>query len=303
MAESNNPLLYYAYPGPLTEPGEQASMLKGLPAEIPALCKIVQNMLIHVFWAEQYGFQAPPERKQVEVNVRRISTRLAWMASVDDRLLTVPRPVEKKMIGNCRDFTLLMVTLLRHQGIPARARCGFGMYFMPNHGEDHWVAEYWNADQSRWVRVDAQMDELQVKALGLQFDPCDLPKGQFLTGGEAWQLCRSGQADPDTFGIFDMKGLWFVRGDFIRDIAALNRIELLPWDGWGLMEAEDADSEENLALLDHAAEVVANDDLPQIRALYDNPKFRIPSVIQSWNGAESIAVDWTAPETMPSPIS
>jgi hypothetical protein len=33
-------------------------------------------------------------------------------------------------------------------------------------------------------------------------------------------LCRSGQPDPDTFGIFDMHGLWFVRGNFVRDVAS-----------------------------------------------------------------------------------
>ena len=31
------------------------------------------------------------------------------------------------------------------------------------------------------------------------------------------------EADPETFGIFDMKGLWFVRGDMLRDFAALTQ--------------------------------------------------------------------------------
>lgn len=49
-------------------------------------------------------------------------------------------------------------------------------------------------------------------------------------------------ADPNDFGIFDMRGLWFVWGNLVRDIAALNRMELLlPWDSWGLAEGQDQD--------------------------------------------------------------
>ena len=33
------------------------------------------------------------------------------------------------------------------------------------------------------------------------FDPFDVPRDQFVVGGRAWQLCRAGEADPDTFGL------------------------------------------------------------------------------------------------------
>ena len=46
------------------------------------------------------------------------------------------------------------------------------------------------------------------------------------------QLCRAGQANPDLFGVFDMHGMWFIRGNVVRDLAALNKVELLPWDCW-----------------------------------------------------------------------
>ena len=94
----------------------------------------------------------------------------------------------------------------------------------PNHYEDHWVAEYWSAAQRRWVLVDAQLDDLQCAALQPDFDPLDVPRDRFIVGGAAWQMCRSGQADPERFGIFDMRGLGFIRGDFLRDVAALNRV-------------------------------------------------------------------------------
>src|SRR5690606_37876997 len=102
----------------------------------------------------------------------------------------------RRLIGNCRDFTVMLCAMLQHQGVPARARCGFGAYFLPNHYEDHWVCEYWNADQGRWILVDAQLDTLQQEALKIGFDTLDVPHDQFITGGKAWQMTRSGEADP-----------------------------------------------------------------------------------------------------------
>jgi hypothetical protein len=273
MAESTtNPLVYYATPGLMTDPGAQARILKALPAEISALCQIVQQNLLHIFWAKSYGIILTKEREQ-EVNIRRASTMLAQIEARDDRLLTVPRPPEKRLVGNCRDFTVLLVTLLRHQGIPARARCGFGTYFRDKlQYVDHWVCEYWNADEDRWIMVDAQVDEVQIKALGITFDPCDMPDDQFLNGGKAWRMARAGEADPDQFGIFDMHGLWFIRGDHVRDVAALNNMEMLPWDDWGVIDAKDADSDETLALLDRAAALTVqpgNESFADLRALYE----------------------------------
>jgi hypothetical protein len=156
--------------------------------------------------------------------------------------------------------------------VAARARCGFGTYFEPGHYEDHWVCEYWHPDEVRWVMVDAQLDTLQCDALGIDFDPLDLPPGRFLTGGEAWQLCRGGGADPERFGIFDMHGLWFIRGNLVRDFLALLKIEILPWDHWGIMSTHDVDlTADDLALLDELAELTVQGDqaLPTLQAFYD----------------------------------
>ena len=81
-----------------------------------------------------------------------------------------------------------------------------------------------------------QFDVVLRQKLGLNFDPFNLPAGQFLAGGEAWRLCRAGRADPASFGISVWWGAWFVRNNVVRDLAALNKLELLPWDSWGLMD-------------------------------------------------------------------
>jgi hypothetical protein len=192
---------------------------------------------------------------------------------MDPAPLDCPRPLERKLVGNCRDFSTLMVAILRRQGVPARARAGFGTYFMPGHFEDHWVFEYWDASQDRWVMADAQLDSFQQEALRISFNPLDMPQGYFVTGGKAWQLCREGKADPDAFGIFDMHGMEFIRGDLLRDFLALNKMEILPWDGWKplFLGRHSQLSQARLSLFDRIAGLtLAGDEaFLKVRATYE----------------------------------
>jgi len=290
----NESLAFYATPGLLTAPGNQAGLLDHLPGEVEALCRIVQGLIIHIFWAEQYGVQLDATRRE-EVQLRSVARQLARITELDARPLDQAREPAKRLVGNCRDFSAMLTTILRHQGIPARARCGFGRYFLPNHYEDHWVCEYWNAAQKRWVLVDAQLDALQSRKLAIAFSPLDVPREQFIVGGKAWQLCRSGQADPETFGIFDMHGLSYVRGNLLRDVASLNKMELLPWDSWGLVIGRHADlSPDDLALLDQVAELTHGDvpELGKMQQLYLNDqRLCVPATIHTYAQGRVQTVD------------
>jgi hypothetical protein len=287
-------LTFFAQPGAITTPGSFAGLLDGLPTDMGELCRVVQGVTVHIFWAERYGLHLSEERK-AEVQLRNIQRRLARTLELDVRSLKEARSLEKKIVGNCRDFSVLLVTILRHQGVPARARCGFGAYFLPDHYEDHWVTEYWNAGQERWILVDSQLDDLQCKALRIPFDPLDVPRDQFIVGGRAWQMCRSGQADPDSFGIFDMHGLGFVRGDFVRDVAALNKVELFPWDCWGIIEKPEENDPDDLVFLDHLAGLTCADvpDLETVRTVYKtDPRLHMNGTVHSYisTGMETIEI-------------
>jgi len=267
----NPTLTYFAQQGPMSDPGAQVSLFQSLPVSLAELTKLVQNITLHVFWAERYGFKIPPERMD-ELQLRSIEHRLARTIELDPSPITEPRLLDKKLIGNCRDHSLLLASFLRHQGIPARARCGFGAYFLPDNFEDHWVTEYWNQKEARWVLVDAQLDSLQCDAMNIPFNPLDVPRDQFIVGGKAWQMCRTGEQDPDKFGIFDMHGLGFVRGNLVRDVAALNKLELLPWDCWGVILNEQIDNPEDLSLLDKVAALTDDEilEFETIRKCYES---------------------------------
>jgi hypothetical protein len=252
-------LRFYAQPGPMTNASNHAPLLDAVPIDIEAMVSTVQGLLIHIFWAERYGVTLS-EARQEEVQIRAVDAMLDRILALDDRPLTESRPLDKRLVGNCRDFSTLLCALLRHHGVPARARCGFATYFLPDHYEDHWICEVWRPDPGRWVQVDAQLDAFQRDELNIDFDPLDLPPGAFWPGGRAWLTCRANEADPDDFGIFDMHGMGFIRGNVVRDFLALNKIEILPWDLRGIMALEDgALTEDDLAWLDDLATLTMAD--------------------------------------------
>lgn len=241
--------------GPVTDPGPHAAALAALPGDVDALVRAVQGLMVHVFRAGSHGLELSPERRD-EVNLRTVPRILDRVVELDDAPLDVARPPERRVVGNCRDHTVLLTAALRCHGVPARARCGFATYFLPDHFEDHWVCEWWDAAQGRWVLTDAQLDGLQRAALHVDFDPLDTPRDRFIVAGQAWRMCRAGAADPDDFGIFDMKGLPFVLGDLVRDALALAGEEILPWELRAIMVALGAQvPEADLPLLDRLAEL------------------------------------------------
>jgi len=272
------PQNYYAKSGPLTNPGPYRDRLCALSATLPELVPALQKLTVHIFWASRYGLELSDER-QAEVQLRPVQSKLKRLLELDPSPLTTPRPLEKRLVCNCRDISTLLVGVLRAHGIPARARCGFGTYFLPDHYEDHWVIERW--DGARWVMADGQLDALMHDVLGFEFDPLDMPPGQFVLAGQAWQMCRRGDEDPDKFGIFEWHGMDFIRGNVLRDFLTLNKIETLPWDFWGtLMAVPVAESSPNeLALIDRMAELTLAMDasFAEVRALYaQTPEMQVP---------------------------
>jgi hypothetical protein len=178
--------------------------------------------------------------------------------------------------------------MLRTHGVPARARCGFGAYFRRGYFEDHWVCEYWNDDESRWILADAQIDKAQRAVFPIDFpDVLDVPRDRFLTGGDAWARYRRGEADPDRFGLSMLPefGAWWIAGNLMRDAAALRNVELLPWDVWGAMPTPADPIDDDLAaLFDRLAEVTDDPDAhaPELADLVENDgRLRVPPMVRN----------------------
>jgi len=150
---------------------------------------------------------------------------------------------------------------LRGKGIPARTIVGYATYFDPYLHQGHWLCEYWDQESSKWVKVDAQLDDIQKRYYEIDFDTLDVPADKFLYAGEEYKLVHK---NSDDFN--------FVKRTLIQDLAALNKIEAEVWDITSFMENDERQDSETLNLLRQIAEITTSrhDCLPEIRAMYEN---------------------------------
>jgi hypothetical protein len=193
--------LDYSRPGPLTRlDAAQAELLAGLADDPVGVCAAVQSLVIQPTDGAVLGL---PEERIAEKDIRPAGGLVAALTALDPAPLHRPRLPEARVVGTCRHFATLACAFLRARGVPARARCGFGTYFVEGRGLDHWITEYWHTGEGRWVRVDTEH-------LGKEFveHPEDLAPGEFLTGGEAWIRYREGRLDPDLFGVAGTDHAW-----------------------------------------------------------------------------------------------
>ncbi|HLK88027.1 MAG TPA: transglutaminase domain-containing protein [Candidatus Binataceae bacterium] len=276
---------YYRGFGTMAAADARGARFDALPEALADLCAVVQGVLIHRDLAAfAYDVRMSEERID-DAHLRPLRAMLARIRAIDDRPLGVAREPHNRMAAVCRHFSLMLAAMLKARGVPARARCGFAAYFTPGRFEDHWVCEYWNAAQRRWVLVDAQIDAVQRNLFHPDFDPLDVPRDRFIGAGDAWLRCRNAGANAELFGLSfvpNLRGMWFIAGNVVRDVAALNRRELLPWDVWGMMPGErDRLSGDDEALLDRAAALTASDDraFAQVRAIYQDERLCVPATV------------------------
>ena len=272
-------LTYYVAPGVFTAVANFATQVDALANDVEAIARAVQGLLIHEALAPAYQVVLPDDRVG-EKQLHSAEAMLACATRLNAQPITEARVPAQRVGGVCRHFATMFVAFMRHKGVPARARCGFANYFEPGKHVDHWVGEYWNASELRWVLVDAQIDDLQRRLFHLNIDTLDVPRDRFLVAGDAWRACRSG-ADPMTFGVAGTKmwGLVEVFGDVFQDLAALQNIELLPWGWYGL--ALDDSAVSDVELIDELARLssTANANaLTALRKMVDaDERLRVPA--------------------------
>lgn len=271
---------FYRMPVALSDPGRQAGLLDDLPAGPAPLAGVVQGLLMHQHVASTYPVHLSSTQIE-QSHIRSVEEMLTAIVAHDARPLTAARPADERQVGVCRHFALLHVAMLRRQGVPARARCGFAAYFTEGKYLDHWVTEYWDEDRAAWVLFDAQLDAHQRELFRIPFDPVDVPRDLFLVAGDCWQMCRAGKADPMDFGILDLFGWWMIAGNVVRDVAALNNQEMLPWDCWPPMPRPG--EEPDFALFDRLATLSREPDahVAKLREVYASTLAVPPQVMNA----------------------
>lgn len=266
--------LDYRTPGVFTDLGDVdesafADVVDG-PSDVYAA---VPSLVVQPLEAETLGWS----RERFATNqVRPAAGLVAALLELSPAPVSRPRPLDERIVGTCRHVAVLACALLRRAGIESRVRCGFATYFQPGLALDHWVIEV-RTDAPSWERVDAEV--LGREVVG---DPEHLEAGEFLSGADAWLAFRAGEVDASTFGVCGSEnfGPAEIRGNLVKDLAALHKVESLPWDEWGRMT--DAYAHRTGApyddQLDEIARAIDRDDAEAMRRWFDHPEFHPSSL-------------------------
>ena len=287
---------FYRAQSTVSDPGQYAALYRDLPDSPAELAKIVRGLMIHRLEGPLFGHEVAEDRLHDDAETRYIDEILGLILARDQAPLTEERPPERRFVAVCRDFSLLLCSLLRAKGVPARIRSGFADYFSGDgfHG-DHVVTEYWDAERG-WLFADAQL----YAGHQVDFDPADVPRDRFLVAGRAWQLIRAGKAEATRFGLLmpgvEMVGHWFVAGNIRLDLADLNKVETLLWDIWGVGAGADGDMTDEIYDLYDLAAQVADDEVSfeAARTLFaENSGLRTPATVLSlapFNGPREVTL-------------
>jgi hypothetical protein len=274
--------------------GTFASHYNGLPDDIPSLCALLHGTILHMFWIGEktYGItheqmKAAGRKLCVEFSYESAAQRLRNIIELDDRPLIEPRNPMHRSVGCCRDYALMLASVLRHKGVPARVRTGVALYFRTPEGsliEDHYVTEHWNADETRWQLTDPQIDEVQRPAIEKGLDTIDLPAGAFLTGWQLAEALRSGDIEPEIVGFPPGNaGFTYGRNKLFADFVGVTGYEPPVHAWWGIGEPKSVEPGDG-ELMDRMIELLrgidANDPAALTEALElasTHPRLRMPN--------------------------
>ena len=235
--------LSYTAHSAFTDPGELRDWLQDAPRTVAGIRRLATTLVFH------YRASGDPttlgfERERLsEIDLRYAERILGRARELQGGSITEPRRALCRVLGCCRDFTLLFVTLAREAGIPSRMRVGFGGYLIDGWWIDHVIAEVWDAQVGSWSLVEPQMPEGFLDATtGEPLDLEHLSRDRFLVGADAWLAARAGAIDParcvvDPSIELSVTRSWpYLVHHLAADLAAVNGHELLLWDVWGALE-------------------------------------------------------------------
>ncbi len=154
-------LAWYGSQGAVTSPGRLARLLEDLPPSIDDLAAVAHGLVLH-YRADRPLQLGVPRERLAEIHTRYSEAMLARLAQLRGGSLIEHRGPHERLVGCCRDFTVLLLTMARARAIPARARVGFARYFLAGIWLDHEVAEVWDEAGQCWRLLDAQLAEDHV---------------------------------------------------------------------------------------------------------------------------------------------
>ncbi|KEO82132.1 transglutaminase-like domain-containing protein [Tumebacillus flagellatus] len=254
-----------------TDPGEFSTLFEPLPTDLTELCTYVKRQFIHPSQTSQFRPALDPAMRDEDPLYDGVQDLLKELLARHPEGLTLDRMPAERLIVSCRFHALLLASILRYKNIPVRCRAGFARYLSERNDKyvDHWVCEVWSKELSRWIFVDPDQQIV------------DIPPDDFLTAGDAWLLCRSGEWNANVFGIKRSWGLGRIRTNLCLDLWNVLGTEPRYSDLPPICEVEMSRMKtHDLQMLDELALLLQDVDYEwdNVRALASaQPKLQVPS--------------------------
>ena len=161
-------LRHYLETSIYTYAGAYKDFLLSLPDEIPSIGRCVCDQITHpsMYFTEPspylkdayFGkFSSYPKHRfknEDELYITVVSM-IAGVRYLEETGPGEEKDVARRITVSCRQASVLFSAILKAKGIPCRSRAGF-MDF-GDAGEsylEHWVNEYWDFGERRWVLAD-----------------------------------------------------------------------------------------------------------------------------------------------------
>ena len=292
--ENKDILNFYKQTSQFTDLGYYKDFAKNLPNDINELCILQRMQIIHpvayndknirnksnCFWGDMT--KVPITRLDYEEDY--FPTALSMIAELlrKNANYDTTRQAKDKIHITCRGQAILLASILKAKGIPARARSGFAPYIKYDGiNYDHWITEYYDEKEKIWKLVDADM---HCPDHEMGFDLNNIPYDKFIFGANAYLGLRENNinpesilyaSDPVTFG---MKAA--IRGLFY-DFHSLMNNEIIFIHMPKYIQDKNFELTENEYIeLDNLAKLMLNpnENFEKLVQIWENtPKFRIMS--------------------------
>lgn len=265
-----------------TYAGLYKEFLLSLPDDIPSIGMLVCGQITHpsMYFTEPspyledayYGKFASYPKHRFKNEDELYITAVAMIAGIlrfDETGFTKNRDVVKRITVSCRSASVLFSAILKAKGIPCRSRAGFmdfgdaGESYM-----EHWVNEYWDFNEGRWLLVD--VDGYYEYEWRFGYSQFDLPRRKFVTASEAWLGLRKNNLNKK-LEVFSPNPLEGVCEYLFMDFHALMNNEIFySYQPLYLRGGIQTLDESELCELDYLAELLAEPDknMEQIERLW-----------------------------------
>lgn len=206
--EKKEILEFYKQTSSFTDLGYYKEFAKNLPDNIEKLCLLQRMQIIHpvafkdknirskkeCFWGDMT--KVPVTRLRYEDDIFPTAQSVIAELLRKNPNYNINREAKDKVHVTCRSQAILLASILKAKGIPARARSGFaeyihydGLYY------DHWITEYYDEKENRWKLVDAD-EHCPDHEIG--FDLNDIPYNKFIFGAKAYLGIRENKYKEET---------------------------------------------------------------------------------------------------------